>query len=198
MIKEDLDAKRVATSVKEVLGDEEVEHEQLEDENDLIDDISCAKSFIDRIYAADSELKYYYSEVKNELLSYQGITHTVDRKYELFYHGTRQIAKLSICNNVLRLYVNLDPDKYDKAQYNHRDMSKFDCHARTPLRIDVNTTETLRHAKVFIRIIRKKENLKAVSSFVKVDYEKFYTLKENIFPRLFKKMMNPGKKKKKG
>ena len=40
----------------------------------------------------------------------------VDRKYEVFYHGTRQIAKISICNNVLRLYVNLDPQKYDKKQ----------------------------------------------------------------------------------
>ena len=93
--------------------------------------------------------------------------------------------------------MNLDPDKYDKNQYNHRNMSKFDCHAKTPLRIDVNTTETLRHAKVFIRIIRKKENLKAVSSFVKVDYEKFYTLKENVFPRLFKKMFTSNKKGKK-
>lgn len=197
VIKEDLAAKRVATSVKEVLGDEEVKHENLEDENDLVEDISSSRSFIDRIYAADSDLKYYYSEVKNELLSYAGISHTVDRKYEVFYHGTRQVAKLSICNGVLRLYVNLDPDKYDKSQYNHRDMSKFECHAKTPLRIDVNTTETLRHAKVFIRIIRKKENLKAVSSFVKVDYEKFYTLKENVFPRLFKKMFTGTKKGKK-
>ena len=197
VIKEDLAAKRVATSVKEVLGDEEVEPEHIEDEDDLIENVTTSQSFIDRIYAADSELKYYYSEVKNELLSYKGVTHSVDRKYEVFHHGTRQIAKLSICNHVLRLYVNLEPAKYDKKQYNHRDMSKFECHARTPLRIDVNTTESLRHAKVFIRILRKKENLKAVSSFVKVDYEKFYTLKENVFPKIFKKMFTIKKKGKK-
>lgn len=196
LVKEDLEAKRVATSVKEVLGDEQVESEQIENEDDIIEDASALDSFIDRIYAADSELKYYYSEVKNELLSYEGITHSVDRKYEVFHHGTRQIAKLSICNNILRLYVNLDPDKYDKKQYNHRDMSDFECHAKTPLRIDVNTTESLRHAKVFIRILRKKENLKAVSSFVRIDYEKFYTLKENVFPRLFKKMFSIDDKKK--
>ena len=188
IVSEDLEAKRVATSVKEVLGDDEKELELLEDEDDIMDENAIAHNFIDRIYASDSELKYYYSEVKNELLSYEGVIHTVDRKYEVFYHGPRQIAKLSICNNVLKLYVHLDPEKYDKSHYNHRDMSKFECHARTPLRIDVNTAEALRHAKVFIRILRKKENLKASTSFVRIDYEKFYTLKENFIPKLFKKM----------
>lgn len=195
LVNEDLEAKRVATSVKEVLGDEEIESEHVENEDDIIEEGFTRQNFIDRIYAADSDLKYYYSEVKNELLSYEGITHSVDRKYEVFYHGTRQVAKISICNKVLRLYVNLDPDKYDKKQYNHRDMSKIDVHSRTPLRIDVNTTESLRHAKVFIRILRKKENLKTVSSFVRIDYEKFYTLKENIFAKSFKKMFSSNKNK---
>lgn len=197
LVQEDLESKRVASSVKEVLGDDVVEHEVIENDDDIIEDGEVTQNFIDRIYAADSEVKYYYSEVKNELLSYDGIKHSVDRKYEVFYHGTRQVAKLSICNGVLKLYVNLDPDKYDKKQYDHRDMSKFECHARTPLRIDVDTTESLRHAKVFIRILRKKENLKAVSSFVKIDYEKFYTLKENFLPRIFKKMSSGNKKKEK-
>jgi len=194
LVTEDLAAKRVATSVKEVLGDEEIEAEHIEDDDDIIEKDAPLQNFIDRIYAADSELKYYYSEIKNELLSYDGITHNVDRKYEVFYHGTRQIAKISICNNVLRLYVNLDPNKYDKNQYNHRDMSKIDIHSRTPLRLDVNTTESLRHGKVFIRILRKKENLKAVSNFVRIDYEKFYTLKENFFAKSFKKMFSNKKK----
>lgn len=195
LVQEDLEAKRVATSVKDVLGDEEVEHEIIESEDDIIEESAALQSFIDRIYAADSELKYYYSEVKNELLSYSGVKHTVDRKYEVFHHGTRQIAKLSICNGVLKLYVNLDPDKYDKKLYNHRDMSKLECHAKTPLRIDVNTAESLRHAKVFIRILRKKENLKTETSFVRIDYEKFYTLKETFLPRIFKKMASKNKKK---
>ena len=202
VVREDLAAKRVATSVKEVLGDEEekqkIEEELqiLEDEDDLASDKISSQSFIERIYAANSELKYYYSEVKNELLSYEGITHSVDRKYEVFYHGTRTVAKLSICNGILRLYVNLDPQKYDKRQYNHRDMSKFECHEKTPLRINVNSLETLRHAKVFIRIIRKKERLESVSGFVRIDYEKFYTLKENFIPKIFKGMFNKGKNKK--
>jgi predicted transport protein len=134
--------------------------------------------------------------VKNELLSYEGITHSVDRKYEVFYHGTRTVAKLSICNGILRLYVNLDPQRYDKRQYNHRDMSKFECHEKTPLRINVNSLEALRHAKVFIRIIRKKERLESVSGFVRIDYEKFYTLKENFIPKIFKGMFNKEKNKK--
>ncbi|MBR3891281.1 MAG: hypothetical protein IKJ30_04330 [Bacilli bacterium] len=201
VIHEDLAAKRVATSVKEVLGDEEEKKKLdkeiaiLESEDDL-DDAVDSQTFIERIYAADSELKYYYSEVKNELLSYEGITHSIDRKFEIFYHGTKQIAKLSICNGILRLYVDLEPQKYDKRQYNQRDMSNFKCHEKTPLRINVNSLETLRHAKVFIRIIRKKEKLDAVSGFVRIDYEKFYTLKENFFPKMFKNVFTKDSKNK--
>lgn len=201
VIHEDLAAKRVATSVKEVLGDEEEKKKLdkeiaiLESEDDL-DDAVDSKTFIERIYAADSELKYYYSEVKNELLSYEGVTHSIDRKFEIFYHGTKQIAKLSICNGILRLYVDLEPQKYDKRQYNQRDMSNFKCHEKTPLRINVNSLETLRHAKVFIRIIRKKEKLDAVSGFVRIDYEKFYTLKENFFPKMFKNVFTKDSKNK--
>jgi predicted transport protein len=204
VIQEDLAAKRVATSVKEVLGDEEEKKKLdeeiaiLESEDDLDDDAVDTMTFIERIYAANSELKYYYSEVKNELLSYEGITHTIDRKFEIFYHGTRQVAKLSICNGILRLYVNLDPQKYDKRQYNQRDMSKFECHEKTPLRINVNSLETLRHAKVFIRIIRKKEKLEAVTGFVRIDYEKFYTLKENFIPKIFKNVFIKNQKNKDG
>ena len=188
-----------AKTIKKVVEVEESATVELaiEDEDDIIEKNARLKSFIDRIYAANSELKYYYSEVKNELLSYEGITHSVDRKYEVFHHGSRQIAKLSICNRILRLYVNLDPEKYDKEQYNHRNMSQFECHSRTPLRINVDSADSLRHAKIFIRILRKKENLKAVTSFAKIDYEKFYTLKENIFPKIFKKMTVIGKSKKK-
>ena len=200
LVHEDLEAKRIATSVEDVLGDyhqkEEV-IEYIEDDNDLIEENTVVTNFIDRIYAADSELKYYYSEVKNELLSYDGVMHTVDRKYEVFYHGPRQIAKLSICNNILRLYINLPPEKYDKNLYKHKDMSKFECHARTPLRLDVDSEEALRNAKVLIRILRKKEKLQSFTGFVKIDYEKFYTLKEYAIPKFFKKIFSADKTKKK-
>ena len=41
--------------------------EILESEDDLDDDAVDSMTFIERIYAANSELKYYYSEVKNDV-----------------------------------------------------------------------------------------------------------------------------------
>ena len=49
----------------------------------------------------------------------------------------------------------------------------------------------------FRHIIRKKEKLEAVSGFARIDYEKFYTLKENFIPNIFKNVFNKGNKKKK-
>ena len=57
-----------------------------------------------------------------------------------------------------------------------------------PLKLTVNSIESLRHAKMFVRIIRKRERIKAVSNFVRTDYVNIYTAKEGTF-KLFRKTM---------
>ena len=151
-------------------------------------------SFIDRLFKAEYSVKYFYSEVKNELLSYEGVTDKIKRDCESFYLNNMPISKIDIVNGVLNVYFALDPTLYNVDEYNHENASKKKDFVAVPLKLKVDSTEALRHAKMFVRIIRKRENVKSVSNFIRIDYTKVYTAKESSF-KVFKKVFAKKKEK---
>lgn len=143
-------------------------------------------SFVDQLFKSERSTKEYYSEVKNELLSYEGIVSKIKRDYETFYVNNIPVAKLHVVDGLLNLYLALDPTQYKKEEYKHENVSKKKEFAAVPLKLIVKNIESLRHAKMFVRIIRKREKLKFASNFIRVDYVSVYTAKDNAI-RLFKK-----------
>lgn len=146
-----------------------------------------SKSFVDELFKASPIIKQYYSEMKNELLSYVGISSKIKRDYETFYLDNAPIARMNIEEGRLFAYYALDPSMYKKEEYKHQDVGKKKEFGAVPLKLCVNSLESLRHAKMFVRIIRKRENIKSVSNFVRMDYAKVYTIKDNSF-KVFKKV----------
>ena len=59
-------------------------------------------------------------------------------------------------------------------------------YSAVPLKLRVDSIESLRHAKMFVRIIRKHEGVKSVSNFIRTDYVSVYTAKEDTL-KMFKK-----------
>ena len=143
-------------------------------------------SFVDELFKSSYGTKQIYSEIKNELLSYEGVVSKIKRDFETFYLNNIPIAKLDVVKGTLYAYFALDPSQYKKEEYKHTDVSKEKDFATVPLKLTVKTLEALRHAKMFVRIIRKREGIKAVSNFIRTDYVSVYTAKENTFS-LFKK-----------
>lgn len=143
-------------------------------------------SFVDELFKSSYGTKQLYSEIKNELLSYEGIVSKIKRDFETFYLNNIPVAKLDVVKGTLIVYLALDPNQYKKEEYKHVDVSKEKDFASVPLKLTVKTLESLRHAKMFVRIIRKREGIKAVSNFIRTDYVDIYTAKEDTFS-LFKK-----------
>lgn len=143
-------------------------------------------SFVDKLFRADKGTKEYYSEVKNELLSYEGIVSKIKRDYETFYVNNVPVAKLDVVDGDLQVYFALDPTQYKKEEYKHVNVSKQKDFVAVPMKLTVKSIESLRFAKMFIRILRKREKLKFTSNFIRIDYVSVYTAKENSL-RLFKK-----------
>ena len=143
-------------------------------------------SFVDKLFKSDISTKEYYSEVKNELLSYEGIVSKIKRDYETFYINNIPVAKLDVVDGILHVYFALDPTQYRAEEYKHTNASKQKDFVAVPLKLIVKNIESLRHAKMFVRIIRKREKLKFASNFIRVDYVGVYTAKDNSI-RLFKK-----------
>lgn len=144
-----------------------------------------AMSFVDELFKSSYGTKQFYSEVKNELLSYEGVVSKIKRDFETFYLNNMPIAKLDVVDGVLYAYFALDPAQYKKEEYHHTTAKEKEF-TSVPLKLKVDSINSLRHAKMFVRIIRKKEGIKFVSNFVRTDYVSVYTAKESSF-KLFKK-----------
>lgn len=143
-------------------------------------------AFVDELFRASYGTKQFYSEVKNEFLSYEGIVSKIKRDYETFYLNNMPVAKLDVVDGILYVYLALDPTQYKREEYNHANVSKEKDFVAVPLKMKVDTIDALRHTKMFIRIIRKKEGIKSVSNFIRTDYVKVYTAKDHTLS-LFKK-----------
>ncbi len=152
------------------------------DEKDIV-----ALSFVDKLFRSTEETKQYYSDIKNELLSYEGIVSKIKRDYETFYLNNMPVAKMNVVDGLLQVYFALDPSIYRKEEYHHVDVSGEKDFVATPLKLVIATIDDLRNAKMFVRIIRKSEGLKFVSNFVRTDYVKVYTSRDNAF-KVFKKV----------
>jgi len=151
-----------------------------------IQDMMVSLSFVDKLFKSEYGTKQFYSEVKNELLSYEGIASKVRRDYETFYLNNIPVAKFDVVEGSLFVYFALDPTLYKTSEYGHSSAAKEKDFSSVPLKLKVDSVESLRCAKMFVRIIRKRESIKAVSNFVKTDYAKLYTVKNSSLSK-FKK-----------
>lgn len=108
------------------------------------------KSFEAKLIQGDEKLKTYYSELKNELLSYKKVTARKSWQHEAFRRGRTTVAKLAIRGKTLRLYLALEPMLYEDSKYRVEDASEHAKFAKTPLLYRIKNDRRCRYAKDLI------------------------------------------------
>ncbi len=108
------------------------------------------KSFEAKLIQGDEKLKSYYSELKNELLSYKKVTARKSWQHESFRRGRTTVAKLVIRGKTLRLYLALEPMLYEESKYLVEDASEHAKFAKTPLLYRIKNDRRCRYAKDLI------------------------------------------------
>ena len=108
------------------------------------------KSFEAKLIQGDGTLKKWYSELKNELLSYRKVTARSSWQHEAFRLGRWTVAKLVIRGKTLRLYLALDPAAYEGSKYLVEDASEHAKFEKTPLLYRIRSERRCRYAKELI------------------------------------------------
>lgn len=108
------------------------------------------RSFEAKLIQADDTLKRWYSELKNELLSYKKVTARLSWQHEAFRLGRGTVAKLVIRGKTLRIYLALDPSAYDGSKYVVEDASEHAKFEKTPLLYRIRSERRCRYAKELI------------------------------------------------
>ena len=68
----------------------------------------------------------YYTEIKNELLSYKGVKSRISWSKETFKRGRMHLAKMDVKGKALYLYLALDPAALEGTKYKFT-LAKGDC-----------------------------------------------------------------------
>jgi len=75
-------------------------------------------SFMARLIQAPDEIKGFYSDLKNQLLSYNKVSSRVSTSFDSINLGRKGIAKFNVRGKTLYLYLALDPAQFDGTKYN--------------------------------------------------------------------------------
>ena len=152
-------AKEETESVEIPEPEEEKDEEETEDEiteyvsenNGVITRtlIRYRKSFAAKLSLAESDVKEYYSAIRNKLLSKDKVKLRKSFACDTFYSGRKTLAKVTIIGKTLRVYFALPPAEIP-SKYFVKDVSEIKKYAETPAMMKVRSDRALKNALTLI------------------------------------------------
>lgn len=127
-------------------------------------------SYLGRLIKSTPEIKEYYSQIKNEFLSYKKVREKTSANYEAFYAGREHLAKVNVRGKTLYLYLALNPKDYENSKYFPTDVSSVSRYKEVPMRIKVRSDRGVKYAKELISVIANKYSLIKNSSYTQINY----------------------------
>ncbi|HBF14456.1 MAG TPA: hypothetical protein DDW30_01990 [Clostridiales bacterium] len=135
------------------------------------------KSFEGRLIQSRPNVKHYYSELKNALLSYKGTKSRVSWNADSFTNGRNPVAKINIRSNSLELYLALDPASLEDSIYHGRDVGHQKRYADTPFKYKVRSERKFGWAMELVQRVSEEQGLSPID-IEKIDYEEAYPFEE--------------------
>lgn len=109
--------------------------------------ISYRKSFAARLAQSGDSVKLWYSDIKNIIMSFEGVRARRSWKLESFFVKNKCVAKLSIRGKTLCLYLAVNPSKYNDTKFKVEDVSETKSFANTPCMYRIKRPRRVKYAK---------------------------------------------------
>lgn len=107
--------------------------------------IKYSKSFLAKLIQSDNETKWYYSQLKNRLCSYDGVKSRISWKWESFRSGKKTLAKLRLRGKTLSLCLALNADDYADSKYKVESLAEIKAYADTPCMYRIKNDRRLKY-----------------------------------------------------
>ncbi|MDE7107017.1 MAG: hypothetical protein K2O39_01705, partial [Clostridiales bacterium] len=118
--------------------------------------VSYNRSLTAKLAQMNNKSKEWYSQVKNELLSYNKVKARMSWKRETFRIGRLTVAKLIVRGKTLCLLLAVEPASYAGTKFSVRDMSNLSSMADTPTMYRIRKERRCKYAKEMIADIMKE------------------------------------------
>lgn len=157
-------------------------------------DIRYSRSFISNVIQGDEQMKEFYSELKNHILSYDGVKSRLSWKFDSYNRGRDQLFKIKIRGKTICLYLALDPNDYDVSKYHHEsiDAKIFE---DVPMLFKIKSGLGLRKAKQLVDDTMAKFEIPQAEKPKFVDYVAKYPYTETeelVQQKLVKVLVSEG------
>ena len=166
--------------LKQLMEGETEEDEERYDIVGTCTDTSNFTAFENKIYNASNIVKYYYSELKNTLLSYKKIKCKQSNAGDSFRQGNNLVARITFNGNKLRLHLALNPKDYNVNDYNHYSMINVNAYKEVPLTLEITgRRDLINSAKLIQDAMGSKFVVYLDNKREYFDYAAYYTKKED-------------------
>lgn len=144
-------------------------------------------SFKSRLHLADENTASRYSDLKNHIMKYEGVSANMSWKQETFVVKGKMVAKLRLQGKTMRVYFGLDPKDYVDTKYNLVDESTSKTHQSTPSLLVVKGPRLLQYALELVDDYMKAQEVPVNNEYKVQNYkEKPLTQEKLIEMKLIK------------
>ena len=143
---------------------------------------------------SSDKTKLWYSDIKNELLSYKKVHSRTSGKHETFTCGRKTVARLIFRGKTLCLLLSLSVADY-ATRYPVEDANKFSgANTETPLMLRLKNSKCAKSVKPLIAEVMKQTGTEPLTKYSPVDYCVPYEENEALIEKgLIKRIDKTGK-----
>ena len=142
-------------------------------ENGNVRYIVISKSFLAKLIQSDDETKWYYSQLKNRLCSYDGVKSRISWKWESFRSGKKTLAKLRLRGKTLSLCLALNADDYADSKYKVESLAEIKAYADTPCMYRIKNDRRLKYGGELIDELMAQNGIAEIQHG-ETDYAQMY------------------------
>ena len=117
------------------------------------------KSFLAKLSLSGDNIIGYYSQIKNELLSYKKVHSRISWGYETFRIGRKLVAILTVRGKTLKLYTALDPKTFEGTKVKVANVEGIKKYTSVPCLLKIKNNRNFKYSFGIIREVASNLNL---------------------------------------
>ena len=145
------------------------------------------RSFTARLIQSDNEVKNWYTDIKNELLSYKKVHDRMSWKRESYNCGRLPFARLSFRGETLCIYLPLNPTDFAESKYKVEDVSENSSYMDTPCLYRIKNNRRAKYALELIAMVAENLGVPGIERETQDYYVPYEGLVELINKGLIKR-----------
>lgn len=124
-------------------------------------------SFNKKLLSLDKEVKEYFSEIHNELVSFKKVNYRVSFKGITYRVGRKAIAKMVVRGKTLKLHLALNVNDYSKTVFFQQDMGNVKAYEDVPFAVKIKSDRAKKNALKLVNSLAENNLLIKEEQFTK-------------------------------